>query len=401
MISGKHFRLLMGLLLTCSMAFSPMISLAGDEPVTPELEEPASQLEQPMNPMAGQPNMLMGSVFESHYVIGAGDMIYLEDANMGMLVSGGRILPDGSINLPLVGKVYLSGLSVPQAKDRLTEKYGKFYVDPKMTLQVTNQRPVRVYVMGAVASPGVYISGKNLEAANLEKATLGNYDTLSWYYRLYLADALILAGGLSHNANVKDIRIKRVFPSPMTIHVNLMDLLANGNTIHDIPLRDQDVIEVDALPDNAIVMDAAWEEFAETNFNQGTIKVSVLGAVTKPGVLTLEAKDNVLTAIAQSGGFTDMADKDKIYILRATTTGQMVKRELNLKDRRMIGKKPIQEWAALLPDDVIFVDESEQKKMARFGMSMLDKATSAAIFPFMNNLVKEKPKKAKATATTP
>jgi polysaccharide export outer membrane protein len=357
---------------------------------TPQGETATSQMTAgppaTLNPAASAAAQVRGSVFESNYIIGAGDAIYLEDANMGELVKEGRVLSDGSINLPLVGKIYLSGLSIAQAKKHLTQKYAKYYQDPRITLQVINQRPVRVYVMGAVANPGIYVSGKDMAPENLSQIQLGDFDTHYWYYRLYLADALLLSGGMNYNANVRDIRIRRSFPQPMTIHVNLMDLFANDNTIHDIPLRDQDVIEVDALPDNALVMDDQWEEFARNNINHGVFKVSVLGAVAKPGVLELKNRDNVLTAIAKAGGFSDEAARERIYILRTTTSGQVVKKELNLKDRALIGKKPFATWASLLPNDVVFVDASKGRQAAKYGANLLNRASSSALFPYFNNL---------------
>ncbi|HEY9686713.1 MAG TPA: SLBB domain-containing protein [Coleofasciculaceae cyanobacterium] len=369
-------------------------------PALPALPEPAhessegqkttstqpAETPEPMNPAASAPALLRGTVFDSNYIIGAGDALYLEDANMGELVKEGHVLSDGSINLPLVGKTYLSGLSIAQAKKHLTQKYAKYYQDPRITLQVTNQRPVRIYVMGAVANPGIYVSGKDMAPENLSRIQLGDFDTHYWYYRLYLADALLLSGGMNYNANVRDIRIRRSFPQPMTIHVNLMDLFANDNTIHDITLRDQDVIEVDTLPDNALIMDDQWEEFARNNINHGVFKVSVLGAVTKPGVLELKNRDNVLTAIAKAGGFSDMAARERIYILRTTTSGQVVKKELNLKDRALIGNKPFATWASLLPNDVIFVDESKGKQAAQYGMNLLNRTSSSALFPYFNHL---------------
>jgi polysaccharide export outer membrane protein len=49
---------------------------------------------------------------------------------------------------------------------------------------------------------------------------------------------------------------------------------------------------------------------------QHAVQVSVLGEVSKPGVYRLDAGQGVLDALAQAGGFTPFADKDRIFVLR-------------------------------------------------------------------------------------
>ncbi len=333
--------------------------------------------------------VLTGVVSHADYVIGTGDSLYVEDAQMGQLFKEGKVLPDGSVTLPLVGKVVLAGLTVPEAKRLLNEKYGQFYTQPNISIRLINQRPVRVYVTGAVAHPGVYVSGKSIKAGNEGGAELGNYASLYWFYRLYLTDALLLAGGLEYNANVTDIRIKRRFPRPSVIHINLLDLFNQDNVRQDLSLRDQDVIEVDALPTEQLVMDAERESFLQSNVGLTVFRVNVVGAVNRPGVYDVKAQDNVLTAISEAGGFAEMAEKDKVYLIRSTPSGQVIKRELNMTDKRLIGKKPFEQWAALLPNDVIYVDESKARQAALAGKDLLDRASTAALFPIFNNLFRK------------
>lgn len=46
------------------------------------------------------------------------------------------------------------------------------------------------------------------------------------------------------------------------------------------------------------------------------VSVSVLGEVMRPGVVTLEAGSGVLQALAASGGLTDFAHRDGLFVLR-------------------------------------------------------------------------------------
>lgn len=47
------------------------------------------------------------------------------------------------------------------------------------------------------------------------------------------------------------------------------------------------------------------------------LSVSIIGEVTRPGVVVLEAGSGVLTALSAAGGFTDFAHKDGIFVLRS------------------------------------------------------------------------------------
>ncbi len=374
--------------LCLSVCLSGLTVVSAETPVSPPEQPALSEIESDETPLS--PELKGSAVYQAPYLINAGDTIDLEDANMGVLVKEGTVLADGSLRLPLVGKISIAGLSVAEAKQLLNQRYQKYYVNPQITLRLLTWQPTRFYVMGAVASPGVYTSGKNLDPENKQNAQLGSHSIHENFYQIYVADALLIAGGLNYNANVQDIKIHRKLPEPITIHVNLIDLLKNGNLIHDFPLRDQDVIEVSEVPANAVVMNDDWEAFAKTNTARQDFKVSVLGAVEKPDAYSVTREDNVLTAITKAGGFSKIASHDKVFILRTTNTGQVIKRELNMKDRALIGKKPFETWAALLPNDVVFVDDSRGKRATRFGLGVADRAANAAMFPFFNNLFSDR-----------
>jgi polysaccharide export outer membrane protein len=318
--------------------------------------------------------------------LAAGDSIDLQDGLMGSLMRNGTILSDGSISLPLVGRVALAGMTVAQARQDLTAKYQHYLMEPHLTLRIARLHPVRVYLTGAVAYPGVYISGKNMRPEELKtQLQVGEFNQQFHFYRLYLADAIILAGGLNYNANVRDVIIHRRFPQAHTEHINLLALFEGGSTLLDIPLQDQDVIEVPTLSDNTLVMDSSSQAFSHSNLATAEFKISVIGAVIKPGGYPVRQSDNVLTAIAKAGGFSVNANTSKVFILHATEQGQLTHRELNLQDKQLIGKRPMTEWAALLPNDVIFVDDSTGRKVAHFGRDLfLDRVAVAAMFPFFS-----------------
>jgi len=66
--------------------------------------------------------------------------------------SGFLVGSDGQIFLPLIGYMKISGLTVAEASELLTQKYKKYLKRPYVKVNILNQR---VYVLGEVKKPGV------------------------------------------------------------------------------------------------------------------------------------------------------------------------------------------------------------------------------------------------------
>ena len=73
---------------------------------------------------------------------------------LGQSMNGDGILVNtaGYVNLPLVGKVKVAGLSQSQAADRITAKYKLYLNTPTVYVEVLNKR---LFVLGEVKKPGV------------------------------------------------------------------------------------------------------------------------------------------------------------------------------------------------------------------------------------------------------
>lgn len=125
---------------------------------------------------------------------------------------------DGTVKLPLIGRVKLSGLSIREATEYLEQVYSDYYVKPFVYLQVTNKR--------VIVFPGNGSSAKIL--------TLTNNNTT-------VIEALAYAGGITEDGKAYKVKLIRNPPNG-TPKVYMMDLskidgVAAGNTVvlaHDI-----------------------------------------------------------------------------------------------------------------------------------------------------------------------
>src|SRR5262245_2321535 len=93
---------------------------------------------------------------DASYVLGPDDQILirgadLEDINDKQIIIG----TSGNINLPLVGRLHVTGLTVEQLEATLTERLKAFIIEPQVSVQVTEFRSQPVSVIGNVGSPGI------------------------------------------------------------------------------------------------------------------------------------------------------------------------------------------------------------------------------------------------------
>ena len=98
-----------------------------------------------------------------------------------------RVDNDGEINFPVLGKLYVAGLTLPEASDMIRNRIieGNYIKDPIVTIEFRN---FRYTVLGAVGGNGTYS---------------GNGD------RVTLLDAIAQAGDLATNADLGKIAVIR------------------------------------------------------------------------------------------------------------------------------------------------------------------------------------------------
>lgn len=91
------------------------------------------------------------------YVIGPLDTIDITVFNEPEISSKGiPVDAVGNLALPLIGRVRANGLTATALADLLREKYGRYYVDPQITVVVTSSVSQRVTVQGQVKKAGLY-----------------------------------------------------------------------------------------------------------------------------------------------------------------------------------------------------------------------------------------------------
>ena len=264
------------------------------------------------------------------YTLGPDDQIVVRANDVEEFTAAPiRVDPKGNVNLPLIGRLHIAGLTTDQTESFIKDRLTKYLVDPEVFVYLVELRSQPISVLGAVNQPGVH--------------QLEGHKTLF--------EVLSLAGGLRQDAgySVKITRLAKWGKIPLPsgkqdatgqyyiASVNVKSIMDASNPESNIEIKPDDVISV---PKGDIVY--------------------VIGAVRKPGGFVLGENETLsaLQILSLAEGLDQFAGANKARIMRPVSGGsQRTEIPVNLK-ALMAGKG---NDVALRANDILFVPSSGRK----------------------------------------
>lgn len=159
------------------------------------------------------------------YKLQPGDLINIQVFREESMERTLRISGNGSITFPLVGVVYVAGLSQQEAEARLANQLKEFLRNPQVSMLVKEYGNKTVYVLGQVQRPAAI-------QIPPEKA-------------LTVLEAITSVGGFTEVANTSKVRVLRMENGKQTaIDVDVSQITKQGNKAMDIALNPGDVVFV-------------------------------------------------------------------------------------------------------------------------------------------------------------
>jgi len=268
--------------------------------------------------VSNRPSTSPTSANGQDYIVGKDDLLEVTVFEIPELSGTPRVTASGLISLPLVGTIEAAGYSAHELERKIEEGLKRNYVlDPHVTVFVREYASQPVTLMGAVKAPGIYqIKGEK-----------------------FLLEMLAMAGGLDPLSAGNAIQIMRradTSGAQQTIRISIEDLVQNGNSELNVPIKAGDTIQV---------MQAG--------------SIFVIGEVVQPGEFVLRNGRNVTTsqAIGLAHGFGREPNRGKTVIFRIHSDG--TKEEIPVNIAKILdGSK---DDVTLLPNDILFVPSNKVK----------------------------------------
>jgi polysaccharide biosynthesis/export protein len=248
--------------------------------------------------------LLVLPVAAEDYLIGRGDVLEVAVWGVPEMSRSVVVRPDGKITLPAVGDVSADQISPEKLSVVIAEKMKLYIKQPIVTVSVEQIRNNRVYVTGG---------GMSRVFNMINQTTL-----------------LKLMSELGDFSNV-DLRRAYLSRDGKVVSTDFYALYFDGDLSQDVELKAEDII---FIPSNSINL------------------VYVLGAVATPQPLRFTEGMKVLDAILQSGGFTEFAKEDAVFVIKKD------KKKIKIDLEQVRKGKNIDANISLSPGDYVLVEES-------------------------------------------
>ena len=330
----------------------------------------------------------------SSYVLDFGDSLEVQLIGQVDSIDTYQIKRDGTINIPDIGPVTLSGLNLENAISLIKAKVNSSFISTEAFISLKNVRDINVLVSGNAFRPGIYTLG-------------GNSNMLH---------AIAVAGGINKYGSYRVIKLIR--DNEVIETLDIYDILITGNYSSKIKLKSGDTIFVEPVKklvavDGAVKIPAKYELLDDQYLSKvieyanglskdadlkniyldrvldGTVKslpiqnikqfnnilandgdtvyirkfsfrsAVINGAVLKPGTYLMSEGETVDDLIQKSGGFTKDA-----YLL-----GAVYENEYALAINEMANQKLYESFI----DNIITV--SQKNPGANFGLSSVVQLT--------------------------
>jgi len=208
--------------------------------------------------------------FDGNYILDFGDVIELQLVGQKSLVANLPIKRDGSINIPEIGKIFVSGLSLDTAIATIINKVNSSFIGVDVFVTLINIRDIQIIVAGNVYNPGPYTLNGNSN----------------------LFHALSVSGGPSEEGSFRSINLIR--DDEIIESVDLYQTFIYGKSSFKTRLRSGDLIFVQPVQN----------------------LVSISGGIKRPGIYELKNDENLFNSIFFANGLNSIADLSDITLYR-------------------------------------------------------------------------------------
>jgi polysaccharide export outer membrane protein len=260
--------------------------------------------------------------------LGPGDILEVEIIGGKELPNPVQVGPDGKIYYSLLPGLFVWGLSLSEARELIEQNMAKFLRErPEMGLTLKAVGSRKIWILGNVATPGVY----------------------SLATPVTLLEAIAAAGGIAQSAGATaesaDLTKSFVLRHGKPLGVDLKKLLHDGDLSQNIYLQSDDFVYLRPTASR---------------------DVYVLGAVMTPNIVPFTTRMSLATAIAYAGGAGKYASLSHVAIVRGSLTQPSI---ATVNFHHVLEGKMLD--VELEPGDLVYVPQSPFMRLEIFADMIL------------------------------
>ena len=224
-----------------------------------------------------------------NYQLGPGDELIIDIWGAAQNTYTLQVTPEGMIMIQDLGPIYVNGMTIEEATNRLTNRLSEIYSglspddetqkDTYMQVTLGQVRSIKVTLLGEVTQPGTY--------------TLPSLATMF--------NALFAAGGPSLQGSFRSIQLIR--NNQVISELDLYNFLIGGNQSGNLRLEDNDIIKI----------------------NPYLNRVEVTGEVKRPGIYEVKDRETVQDLVRFTGGFTGQAYSHRLSIIGSSDRERIIR----------------------------------------------------------------------------
>ena len=194
----------------------------------------------------------------------------------------------GKINYSFLDDLKVAGVTPTQLDTLLTKELSAYIRNPRIDVMVKEYRSKSALALGEFS----LLRGGSGSRTGSGKLFLKGKTTLM--------DFIALGHGYTVRGDIRQLKLIR---KGKTYIINVYSIIEQGNENLNVIIDDGDTVDIPELP-----------EVGE--------KVFIMGEVEDQGVYDLKDAEDLLSAIALAGKFTDEAKEENTLIVRATEPGK-------------------------------------------------------------------------------
>lgn len=253
-----------------------------------------------------------GPVDPKEYIVGPGDIFSVNIWSSTPLMFQIPVTPEGSVVIPTVAEVNITGMTLELAKKTVMTEIRKKYISGSASFTLFAPRSFTVTVLGSVLNEGSIIvqSTQRIDAALALANDVRSYKEQNGLTVLDELKTMEIQKKIQ-SSSYRRVTVKRKNGSVVTADIE--KYFASFNTSYNPLLLDGDIIIVQP---NNIEKD----------------HVAIYGAVVKEGKFEFVDGDSASHLIAMAGGCTPLADLKGAVLYRDNSDGRSEQISINIEE---------------------------------------------------------------------